>query len=354
MTRPAKTELPKPPRGEPARKPSIADNPGYWELLEWACFLADLVKENGLTGSAVVKEFALFKALMAREPKTEAEYMRVDEQANVALREWERLSWGEKRRILRGWHPAKQPPGLAEFLHYLGGLADQCVEWGLDMRVDCEGRVRCFADFGVVNDTAGTSVHFRPGTKREEVLSDLRKIMEAVKSRWPEMIALDGREGLTVAVPAEAVAVPGPAARIPELLPVGTLIEDTSQNASGIIVGAFKGEKEIVYVYVRPDGEVDSQYAMAVEPSPQNRGGLPLVTDIHGHDPLARFRAVNGNAETGDGRALGLMAKALGVEEKRREPESRWVFDMWGKRVYQERPGVPAPGKAKVARKSAA
>ena len=212
--------------------------------------------------------------------------------------------------------------------------------------------MRGFADFGVVNDTADTSVHFRPGTKQEEVLSDLRKIMEAVKTRWPEMIALDGREGLTVAVPAEAAAMPGPAAGIPELLPIGTLIEDTSQNASGIIVGAFKGEKEILYIYLRPDGEVESQYSMGVETSPKNCGGFPVVVDANGNDPLARFRAVNGNAETGDGRALDLIAKALGADEKRRGPESRWVFDMRGKRVYQERAGVPAPGKAAVAAKA--
>ena len=137
--KPAKHLTQKPETETPPRGRSISDNPDHWELLEWACFLADLVKENGLPGSAVVKEFALFKTRMAREPKTETEYMRVDEQAKVALREWDRLSWGEKRRILRGWHPAKQPPGLAEFLRYLGGLADQCVEWGLDMRVDCEG-----------------------------------------------------------------------------------------------------------------------------------------------------------------------------------------------------------------------
>ena len=293
------------------------------------------MEENGLPGSALVKEFALFRFLMRADSQTEAERVREGEQAKVALREWERLSWAEQKRILRGWNPAKQPPGLAEFLRYLGGLADQVVEWGLDLHVDCEGRVTGFADFGVVNDTAGTAVHFRPGTKREEVLSDLRKIMEAVKTRWPEMIALDGHRGLTAAVPAEEAATPGSVAGIPELLPIGTLIEDTSQNASGIIVGAFKGEKEIVYVYVRPDGEVDSQYAMGVEPSPKNCGGLPVVFDINGHDPLARFRAVNGMAETGDGRALDLIAKALGAEEKRRG--TRMVFDMKGRLIDPEK-----------------
>jgi hypothetical protein len=246
--------------------------------------LSPHVLAKGLSGSELVKAFALFMAMGDRDLSKEDDAVQLWNTTVAAEREWLKLSAGQQKYILGGWHPANDLPSTAEYLQTLAGYDDNAVAWTLTGCENYRGNVDFFAAPELVSSMHPVRMCIRQGTPKAQALKQCRNILAALEARWEETIALDGKRGLTQerteSEPARALGI----------LPVGTMICDPSTSESGIIVGAFRGKSRIVYVFVGADGEVDCQYGNSLQTAEGSRGGLPAVTDASGGDPLVKLR----------------------------------------------------------------
>jgi hypothetical protein len=285
-TKPNKTR-PTTPRKAGGMTPAKGRGPRMtdadWEKMLYLERIEKAALANGPRGSKLVKAFALNRALAnLEEEQRDATQLRAAQDA--ALAEWSKLTPREQERIGWGWPDRGQQPSVAEWAREQAQYMGE-TDWGVRLTPAPDRiQVDCSAGWELFHGTEPVTLMIRPGTQRAQVVRAARRLVEALERYWSGIITM-GPESRLLRLPTGE-----PAAAAEGMIPPGTLVEDASQDQCGIVVGGFRGANGILYVYIKPDGVLDSQYGMGLKVAKGGVGGIPAVTDIQGIDPLARMR----------------------------------------------------------------
>jgi hypothetical protein len=272
--------------------PKFKVTPAFWELMTRLDLLEVPILRNGLKGSELVKAFALARALR-REALEIEENCRAAWSAGIqAMKAWNKLSEGERKHLLNGWHCPTEWPSVEEYFRTLAGYDDNELLWMLRLS-EGDGEVNLFPSFEIAPDIADVSLLIRQGVTKAEALRQIDDMREALEAKWEEAVASTGRNLITHPI------AQGRAEDAEKMLSPGTFVMDTATNEAGIILGGYQGTNGILYTYLNAKGEVDSQYGGGFKVATERAGGLPVVSDLNGRDPLAALRVRNVNKHAG-------------------------------------------------------
>jgi hypothetical protein len=165
-------------------------NDGDFELMDFLERLRDPLMANAPRGSALVKAFALYRALVDLEAD-ELDVAKLRAAMGEVVAEWSKLSAREKACIRGGWPDRGQQPTvkawLAEQARYIGPE----IDWALRLTPSPDrGQVDFEADWHLFNGTEPVTLLVRPGTPKAEVVRWARGMVAALERYWRGAITL--------------------------------------------------------------------------------------------------------------------------------------------------------------------